>query len=261
MSLPDWHTVQRQLVAAGLDPAPREGFFLIEAAQGDEARLADLLLRRLAGEPLAYVLGMQPFWSRDWRVTPGVLIPRPDSEILVQAVLEVLPHQAAARVAEVGVGSGALLGSVLLERPLAQGVGTELVAETLVLAQQNLAEAGVLGRTVLHQTDLLAGITGPFDVVFANPPYLSEAEYLTLDDAVRAWEPKTALVAGATGLECYQALLPQTWKRLRPGGWLMVEIGHCQGAAVPQLLQQQGFSQVALRQDLAGRDRVVVGQK
>ncbi|MCA3244744.1 MAG: peptide chain release factor N(5)-glutamine methyltransferase [Alphaproteobacteria bacterium] len=258
--LPPWPEVQRQLVAAGLDPAPREGFFL-HAAADNPTRLQELLQRRLAGEPLAYVLGQQPFWRRDWAVNRAVLIPRPDSEVLVQAVLDCLPPDSTVRVAEVGVGSGALLGSVLLERPQLQGVGTDLVPATLAVAAENLQAAGVMGRVRLYQADLLAGVEGPFDLMFSNPPYLSEAEYATLEPGVRDWEPKTALVSGPTGLEAYHALLPQAYAHLVPGGWLAVEIGHTQAAAVASLFTQQGWQQIAVRPDLAGRDRVVMGQK
>jgi release factor glutamine methyltransferase len=259
--LPPWPEVQRQLAAAGLEPAPREGFFLHTAAAGDAAHLAALVQRRLTGEPLAYVLGQQPFWSRDWLVNQDVLIPRPDSEVLVQAVLERLPLEASTRIAEVGVGSGALLGSVLLERPQLQAVGTELVPATLAVAAENLRVAGVEGRAALCLADVLAGVPGPFEVIFSNPPYLSEAEYRALEPNVRDWEPKTALVSGPTGLECYHALLPQAFAHLVPGGWLAVEIGHTQAAAVVGLFTHQGFGKVAVRPDLAGRDRVVVGQK
>jgi release factor glutamine methyltransferase len=252
--------VQRQLVAAGLDPAPREGLALVANAR-DTAHLQELLQRRLTGEPLAYVLGFQPFWSRDWVVSPAVLIPRPDSEVLVQAVLELLPPEPTAKIAEVGVGSGALLGSVLLERPAIMAVGTELMPTALAMAQHNLHLAGVATRVNLIQTDLLAGVSGPFQVIFSNPPYLSEADHAALDTSVRDWEPHSALVGGPTGLEAYRALLPQAWQKLQPGGWLAVEIGHTQAAAVRALLAQQGFTHLAVRPDLAGRDRVVMGQK
>jgi release factor glutamine methyltransferase len=253
--------VQQALVAAGLDPAPREGAVVVQAAGGDKVQLQALVARRLSGEPLAYVVGWQPFWSRDWRVTPDVLIPRPDSEALVQAVLEKLPPQQALQVAEVGVGSGALLGSVLLERPALTGMGTDLSQAALVVAQVNLNEAGVAARAHLVCADVLMEVTATFDLIFSNPPYIAEAEYAALESGVRDHEPRLALVGGPMGMEFYSKLVVQAWERLREGGWLLVEIGHRQGAAVQDILRRQGFQGVEVRPDLAQRDRVVLGQK
>lgn len=256
--------IQRQLIEAGLDPAPREGTALAEAAKGDQARLQAMLARRLQGEPLAYVLGFQPFWSRDWPVSPAVLIPRPDSEVLVQSVLGLLPPGEVALVAEAGVGSGAILGSVLLERPAIRGVGTELYPAALAVAEANLREAGVLGRCTLHLGSWFAGIAGtegPFRVMFANPPYIGAADYARLEPTVRGWEPKTALLADEDGLACYRPLALQAWDCLEQGGWLVLEIGATQAEAVREILQRQGFGQLTIRPDLAGRPRVVMGQK
>jgi release factor glutamine methyltransferase len=253
--------VQQALVAAGLDPAPREGAVLVEVAGGDTLKLQALLARRLNGEPLAYVVGFQPFWSRDWHVTPAVLIPRPDSEVLVHAVLERLPSQQAFQVAEVGVGSGALLGSVLLERPRVQGLGTELMPAALAIAQQNLQEVGVLPRVQLIQADVLMGVAGEFDVIFSNPPYISAQDYAALESGVRGWEPPMALLGGVQGDEFYHGLAHQAWQHVRPGGWLCVEIGHTQGASVQGIFTRQGFAHVEVKPDLAQRDRVVLGQK
>ena len=272
-----WRQAQRQLTAAGLDPAPREGQQLVAAVIGqqdshlalyndvqltpeqEQAFIAHLL-RRVQGEPLAYVLGVQPFWSRDWRVRPGVLIPRPDSEVLVQQVLMRLPD-GPCRVAEVGVGSGALLGSVLLERADVLGVGTDIMPTPLQIAAQNFQEAGVDGRVQLQQTDMLEGIEGTFAEVFSNPPYIGANDYVALESGVREHEPREALLADDEGLATYKKLLPQAWDKLQPGGWLLEEIGATQGEAVATLFQAQGFTSVAVLHDLAKRDRVVEGRK
>ncbi len=252
--------VQQILVAAGLDPAPREGAVLVQAAAGDAVILQALLARRLKGEPLAYVVGFQPFWARDWAVNPAVLIPRPDSEVLVQAVLDLLPEQSDLRVAEVGVGSGALLGSILAERPHLQGVGTDLMADALAVAETNLREAGVLARAQLVCTDVLAGIAGGFDVIYSNPPYIAAAEYAQLESGVRDWEPQAALLGGVMGTEFYEILAVQAHERLHKGGWLAVEIGATQRVAVQAIFARQRYQNIQAKQDLAGRDRVVLAQ-
>jgi release factor glutamine methyltransferase len=273
-----WRSTQQRLESSPLQPAPREGQYLVSFVAGldisdlsaheadalsplQQTHLEELLTRRLSGEPLAYVLGKQPFWSHDWRVEKGVLIPRPDSEILVHQVLAKLPLTKPARVAEVGLGSGALLGSVLLERPLVSGIGTEIDAHTAAIATQNLTEAGVLNRAEVKVIDALTGLEGPFDLIFSNPPYISATDYAALEETVRAWEPEGALLAADDGLAFYKKLLPQAWERLPTGGWLCVEIGYAQGEAISALFNGQGFAEVSLINDLANRPRVVEGRK
>jgi release factor glutamine methyltransferase len=275
-----WRAVQRQFAAAGLNPAPREGQQVVAFVLGvplaelflhEDKILTDLQIenisrltaQRAQGQPLAYVLGVQPFWQHDWLVGKGVLIPRPDSEIVVREALARIPALVPQgyRVAEVGLGSGALLGSILQARPDVQGVGTELDAAVLATAHKNLAGLGVIGRATLMQADILAGVAGPLALILSNPPYLSEAEYAELESAVRDYEPHLALVGGVTGLEFYQKLVPQALKKLTTGGWLVVEIGHTQGAAVQALFTAAGFTEVTRVPDLAHRDRVVAGRK
>lgn len=272
----EWRVVQRRLEAAGLEPAPREGSLLVAQVLGlgekellrqeegpfPTARMDDLqalVARRIGGEPLAYVLGWAPFWSRDWKVGPDVLIPRPDSEILLSEVLERV--DGTMRVAEVGVGSGCLIGSVLLERPEVRAVGTDISARALAVAEENLREAGVVDRCELRRGSLLAGAEGAFDLIFSNPPYIADDEWGGLDESVRGFEPEVALRAGVEGLDVYRALIPEAWAALEQGGWLCLEIGWLQGEAVAGLLQAQGFGEVAVVKDLGERDRVALGVK
>lgn len=272
-----WREVQQRLEAAGLNPAPREGQQLVAQAYGCErtqlhfhehdvlseaqkAQLETWLEQRLMGEPLAYVLGVQPFWAHDWQVAKGVLIPRPDSEVLVQAVLETLPRSATSRIAEVGVGSGALLGSILLERQNVQGVGTDISPDALAIATQNMATYGLTERVALVQTSVLEGIEGSFEIIFSNPPYISEADYAMLENGVRDYEPRMALVGeGPTGTAFYTVLVKQALPMLVRGGMLAVEIGHTQGTEVAAMFTAAGLQDVEVINDLAGRPRVVKG--
>lgn len=271
-----WRTLQTRL--GPVSPAPREARLLLAHVLGVDDQtllkteqtpfpphklplLEALITRRLAGEPLAYVLGHAPFWGRDWAITPGVLIPRPDTETLVQAVLDVVPAHQPCRIAEVGVGSGAIVGSILLERPLATAVGTDISPTALRVAASNLEAAKVTSRCTLASTHLLDNVDGPLDVILSNPPYITEAEYAELDESVRHFEPPEALVAGPEGLDIYRALIPAAASKLAPHGWLMLEIGWQQAHAVHNLFSPTLWHPPTLRTDLAQRPRVVCGQK
>ncbi len=271
-------TLQTQAQLTPISPAPREGLMMVAQVMGmdpnnlllhgdrlflsgKQPELDALVARRLTGEPLAYVLGKAPFWSRDWRVEAGVLIPRPDTETLVQAVLEILSSDKPARIAEVGVGSGAIVGSILLERPLITAVGTDIANTPLRVATHNTREAGVSDRLTLIQTDILEGVEGPFDLILSNPPYIDAADYAALDASVREHEPRDALLAGMDGLDVYRRLIPAAANKLMAGGWLFLEIGWQQAAAVSSLMNNTGFTSVTTLPDIAQRDRVVIGQR
>lgn len=271
-----WRATQAALKP--LAPAPREGRALVAHVLGMDdqtllkaeqtpfpahriAALDALVARRLTGEPLAYVLGYAPFWGRDWHVSPSVLIPRPDTETLVHAVLNVLLPTATARIAEVGVGCGAIVGSILLERPHITAVGTDISPTALTTAAHNTTEAGIAHRLTLTSTNLLEGVEGLFDLILSNPPYISPAEYAALEPCVRTHEPREALLAENEGLAIYQALIPAAAPLLKPHGWLMLEIGPTQAAAVTALMIHHGYTAVSTLLDMAGRNRVVVGQR
>lgn len=271
-----WRRIQKQLIASGIAPISSEGRQLVahvlkltdkqlRVQEGDPfptlklAELDDLAMRRGRGEPLGYVVGQAPFWQRDWAVGPGVLIPRPDSEILLREAMA--RTHGRARVIEVGVGSGAVIGSLLGERKEAVGVATDVSEVALKVARGNLEAAGVLGRCELRHGDLLANAEGPFDVVLSNPPYIADHEWDELDGSVKDFEPEGALRAGAEGMDVYVRLIPAAHFALKRGGWLCLEIGWTQGVLVKRELQDGGFEEVEVLCDLAGRDRVVVGRK
>lgn len=221
------------------------------------AAFAAMVERRLAHEPVAYITGMQDFFGRPFAVAPGVLIPRADSETVVEAALAACP--APVRVLDCGTGPGTLLLTVLAERPAAQGWGIDRSAEALAIAAANAQALGLADRAMLVQRDwTLPGWRdglGQFDLVLANPPYVEQAA--DLDPQVRQWEPAGALFAGADGLDDYRLLVPQLPALLAPGGVAVVEIGATQGPAVSALAQGHGLS-VQLHHDLGGRPRALV---
>lgn len=218
---------------------------------------AALVERRAGHEPVAYITGTQDFFGLTLRVSPAVLIPRGDSEVLVEAALAARGD--ARRVLDCGTGSGALLLAVLHALPLASGVGIDASAAALDVARANAAALGLDHRAAMvladwHQQGWADALGGPFDLVLANPPYV-EAD-ARLAPSVREHEPASALFAGADGLDDYRVLIPQLPALLAPGGAALVEIGAAQGAAVGDLAARAGLA-VTLHRDLAGRDRVL----
>ena len=274
-----WTAARDRLKGAGIDTPVIDARLLLEAAAG--ATRADLLNdphrlltpeqaqalegyleRRERREPIAHILGRKGFWTVMLSVGPQVLTPRPDTELVVIAALERLEPASAARVLDLGVGSGAILLSVLAERPAAKGLGVDISEEALAVARENAANLGLAGRTALLRGDWTAGLEDDgFDLVVSNPPYIPTADIPTLDPEVRQYEPLAALDGGPDGLEAYRRLAPEILRVLKPGASFVVEIGHDQGAAVSSLFAAAGADDVELRQDLGGRDRVVVGRK
>ena len=213
--------------------------------------------RRAAHEPVAYIVGRKEFFGREFLVAPGVLIPRMDSETTVAAALDVAPVPR--RVLDCGVGSGALLLTVLAERRDTDGVGIERSTEALAVASANAAQLGLARRAHLRRRDWTepdwADGLGTFDLILANPPYVEDDAPITPD--VRQWEPEGALFAGPQGLDAYRVLLPQLPGLLAEGGVAVVEIGASQADAVAALAAESGFAS-ELRRDLGGRPRALV---
>lgn len=235
----------------------RSDLLLRQMREPVPAAFAGLVERRMAHEPVAYITGTQDFFGRPFAVAPGVLIPRADSETVVEAALAASP--AAPRVLDCGVGPGTLLLTVLGECPAATGIGIDRSGEALAIAARNAKALGLADRVNLHQRDWTVpgwqdGL-GRFDLVLANPPYVEQAAML--DPQVRQWEPAGALFAGADGLDDYRVLVPQLPALLAPGGTAVVEIGATQAPAVTALAQAQGLS-VNLHHDLGGRPRALV---
>lgn len=275
-----WRVCQKTLEDSGINPAPREGRALVTAVlECDEAKLAvierevfpadkhdvlqKLVRRRAAGEPLAYVLGRADFWGRSWLVTPDVLVPRFDTENLVKHALNRLP-EGPVRVLEVAAGSGAVLASMALERLDLRGEGTEIDSRAAAVARKNAAAAGIDGRCRFVEADMMVGMEPYYTMIVCNPPYIADAEWETLEPGVRGFEPKLALVGDAAnpdGLRYYRRLAAEAPALLADNGWLCVEVGHTQGAAVAALFRAAGLGEVTVEKDLGGRDRVVCGQR
>ena len=228
-----------------------------ESVRAEEA-FERLVARRLAREPLAYILGDQEFFGRTFRVTPDVLIPRSDSETLIYAMQEYAQH--ARRVLDMGTGSGALFVTALLELQDASGVAIDASQEALHVAENNSQRLG-LGRK--QAKFLLRDWTQPgwsdglgqFDLVLCNPPYVEDEAALEPD--VRDYEPASALFAGPEGLDDYRVIIPQLGKLLNEGGFAILEIGATQADSVTAIARESGFD-VALRHDLAGRPRALI---
>jgi len=208
---------------------------------------------RLTGRPVAQITGKRAFWGRDFIVTDTVLDPRPETECLVEEALKA-PFT---RVLDLGVGSGAILLSLLAERPQAEGHGVDVSSGALDVARQNAQALGVEDRSTLVRSSWFDAVTGRFDLIVSNPPYISAVEYARLDPGVRDFEPEIALSPGGDGLDAYRAIAARAGGFLNHDGRLLFEIGPSQGAAVADLLEQAGFTEIQILPDLDGRDRVV----
>jgi len=218
-----------------------------------------LLQRRAAGEPAAYILGRKSFWTLELEVGPGVLIPRPETETLVEAALAVLPPDSGAEAVELGAGSGAVVLALASERPGLKLAATEL--KDPGPARENARRLGLEGRIEFLAGDLFEPLAGRrFDLVLMNPPYVSQGEYQALSPEIRDFEPAEALLAGPDGLEVIRRLVAGAPEHLKVGGWLMFEIGASQGRACLELLRGGPFVEAEIKPDLAGRDRVALAR-
>lgn len=214
--------------------------------------------RRARQEPVQYIVGEQEFFGLAMRVTPAVLIPRPETEHLVEALLSRVPHDEPLRVCDVGTGSGAIAVALAHQLPQAQVTGLDISEAALQIAQENAARHGVADRVQFLRSDLLSAVHGKcFDAIVSNPPYVAEPE--VLEPQVRDYEPHAALFAGPTGLEIYRRLIPQAHASLVPGGWLLLEIGHGQREALASLLA--GWDGLEFVSDLAGIPRVAIARR
>jgi len=231
-------------------------------ANGDEApadreRLfRELVARRATREPLAYVLGEWGFRRLSLRVDPRVLIPRPETEAVVERCLELLAGEAEPRVLDVGVGSGAIALAIADEQPGARVVATDNSPEALAVAEENRARAGLGSRVELVQGELFAGLEGPFDLVVSNPPYVRPEEVESLEPEVARFEPREALIAHGVTEAIAKGALP----RLAPEAPLVLEAADGEARAVAALLTGLGYADVRIGEDLAGRERVVEGR-
>lgn len=249
-----------ELLLSGALELDRVGLYLNYDRPLDSSeleRIRPLVKRRAQREPLQYLLGTTEFWSLEFEVSPAVLIPRPDTEVLVEEALKRAGDSGS--LLDVGTGSGAIALSFACERPGWQVTGLDLSPQALEVAARNAARNGLQERCRLVEGDLAALPQEKFDLVVSNPPYISSAEYRELMPEVRDFEPQLALLAGDDGLECYRRLAEQARRVLNPGGWLLLEIGYRQQQAVTELLAAAGLKELFCRRDYADNPRVVGG--
>lgn len=265
-------TAAVRLAAAGIEGPRAEARMLLAHVLGTSradtlnariapdqaARFDALVLRRAAHEPFAYITGRREFWSLDFAVGPGVLIPRPDTETLIEEALRLAPDRTAnLRIADLGTGSGAILIAILREFPNAIGIGFESSPDAFGWARDN-ARRLMPGRADIRLADWNAA-DGPFDLVFCNPPYIPSADIAALEPEVRDHEPRAALDGGADGLDAYRALGTLLPAILKPGGHALLEIGVGQAGSMESLFP--GLITVRIAPDLAGIPRCLVLQK
>jgi release factor glutamine methyltransferase len=266
-----------RLAAARIPESRREARLLLSAAlampverllleperrlpEGAQARLQQLLERRAAREPLAQILGCREFWSLGFAVTRDTLVPRPETESLVEAALALVPDgKAPLRLLDLGTGSGCILLSLLSELPRARGVGSDACLATLQVARQNARDLGLGHRADFIVADWGQSLAaGAFDLVLSNPPYIREGDIDHLEPEIRDYEPRLALVGGPDGLDCYRKIAPALASLLRPGGQVLLELGRGQATAVTRLMNDAGLKSVGLRRDLAGISRCLI---
>ncbi|MGX1167978.1 release factor glutamine methyltransferase [Bradyrhizobium sp. USDA 372] len=271
-----------QLRSAGLDEAELDARILISAALGldltgliaqaarpltaaEASRLAQHTQRRIAGEPVARILGTREFWGLPFRLSEATLVPRPDTETVVELALEILRERQAShppRIADIGTGSGAILLALLHEIPDAFGVGTDLSQNALITARDNAAALGLAGRAGFVACSYATALRGPFDLIVSNPPYIPSAEIPKLSVEVREHDPHLALDGGNDGYDAYRTLIPQASERLAPGGALVVEAGQGQAQNIETLMRAAALSlDRPPKADLVGIPRAVSARK
>lgn len=263
-----------RLSAAGVEGAARDARWLLAHAMGCDpgalaARLSDpvpamaatafeaAVAARIRRQPVAQITGRREFWGRRFRVTADVLDPRPETETLVALALA----EPFGRVLDLGTGSGCLLVTLLAERPAATGTGTDVSDAALGIARGNAQTLGVAARASFLRADWFGGVTGRFDLIVSNPPYIAAEEMAGLAPEVRSWEPRGALTDGDDGLSAYRAIAAGAGAHLAPGGRLLVEIGAAQGPDVAAIFSAAGLAAIAVHPDMEGRDRAVSARR
>jgi release factor glutamine methyltransferase len=242
-----------QLIARGNVPAPAAA----------AVALRELTARRVQREPMAYIVGEREFWGLPFKVSPAVLVPRPDSETVIEAALALMPGRDRPwRLADLGVGSGCLILTLLREFPAARGVGLEVSEAAVAIASCNAAALGVADRVELvlgdwRQPGWVERLGGPFDLVVSNPPYIEDRAVDGLMPEVSRFEPRLALEGGRDGLAAYRSIAAQAPRLVTRGGRLLLEVGESQATEIYRIFQSTGFTAEAPWKDLGGIDRVV----
>ena len=273
----------RRLLGAGIDSARLDAELLLgcalrlgreelilaaakDVSGAESERYEDLLIRRLNREPLAYITGQQEFWSLDFLVSRDVLVPRPETEMLVELALGHLAetnNRESTRILELGTGSGAIAVALATELPQAQIVATEISPAALAIARRNASRNGVAMRFL--QGDLFSALDqeleNHFDLIISNPPYIPRDEISMLDAEVSRWEPRAALDGGVDGLDFYRRIAEEAPAYLQQGGAVAVEIGAAMGSLVVALFEKRAaYGDIQVHQDYSGRDRVVLAR-
>lgn len=272
-----------QFRADGIDTPELDARLLIGAALDlDHTGLATQALRRITDreadivarfaqrrrshEPVARILGHKEFWGLDFQVSDATLVPRPDTETVIEAALECLHSgsyvSGTQRIADIGTGTGAILLALLSQLPHVHGIGTDISAAALAVAELNAQRLGLASRAAFIGCDYAAGLTGTFDLIVSNPPYIPSADIESLESDVRDYDPHLALDGGPDGLSAYRAIAPQAAALLAENGVLVLEVGAGQSADVSAILRAAGLTVTGPpRRDLGGHDRAVIGRK
>ncbi len=270
------HRAAERLAAAGIDTARLDARLLLgevlslepravfsrpqwEPSAAERERFDALLQRRLAREPMSHLLGRRGFWTLELKVTADTLDPRPDTETVIEAVLDGLPErERPRRILDLGTGTGCILLALLAELGGATGLGIDKSPAALAVARANADSLGLAERAAFHLGDWGAGLEERFQVIVSNPPYIPDGDIDGLEPEVALFEPRLALAGGPDGLDCYRALAPQIARLLAPGGVAVLEVGMGQAGAVAGLLAAAGLTLGGVRRDLGGVERCVV---
>jgi release factor glutamine methyltransferase len=245
----------------------RQEFFKNPEMQIDEktqASLQNLVARRLQWEPVAYITGHKEFWSLELEVNKDVLIPRPDTEVLVEEVLNTCKQidSVAIKILDIGTGGGPIALALAKEMPCAEIVATDISAAALAVAKKNARNLGMNSLITFHQGNLFEPVDDLFDIIVSNPPYISDEEYEKLPDGVKNYEPPEALLAGTNGMEFYKKIINQAPDYLKSRGWLFLEIGATQGDGVSKIIESSGYyDNINVRNDYTGRPRVIKARR
>lgn len=270
--------VESRLAAAGVPDPRRDAVVLIAHVLGrdnvylvarpdaqispsDEEKLIDLTDRRSAREPLQYIVGRQEFFGMEFKVAPGVLIPRPETEILVERVIEILRRRPAPTFCEVGIGSGCISIAILANVETASAIATDISPAAMRIAQENAVTHRVIDRLWMIAADVLTGVEGrTFDMVVSNPPYVPEAVLATLQAEVRDFEPRLALAGGDDGLTVIRRVIDEAARNLTAGGHLLLEVGFDQGARVTAMFDASAWASFEFLPDLQGIPRIALAE-